>query len=259
MEQEKNLSIDIAPKNLDPISFFDKDAGFVFAYKKTEKLVSAIYMITGLFSDNEPMKWNLRRKASDLLSLMINYKDLNESEFFEFTYNVKTRVLELVSLLEVSLRGGLISEMNFSILNQEFTGLLDGFDRGDTLTKNSSSHGIPKNFFDMTETIGSLSQRESARGSAGLTSGIYRTSSGFIKDKNFADSREGFKRSNRQNIILGLLKKKKELTIKDIAAVIKDCSEKTIQRELNSFILAGVLKRVGERRWSKYSLADNVA
>jgi predicted HTH transcriptional regulator len=62
------------------------------------------------------------------------------------------------------------------------------------------------------------------------------------------------KRTNRQNIILGLLKKKKELTIKDIAQVIKDCSEKTIQRELIAFIDSGVLKRTGERRWSKYSL-----
>ena len=75
-----------------------------------------------------------------------------------------------------------------------------------------------------------------------------RTVNNLIKDK------EAFKRSNRQNIILSLLKKKKELTIKDISQIIKDCSEKTIQRELISFINAGVLKKTGQRRWSKYAL-----
>ena len=75
-----------------------------------------------------------------------------------------------------------------------------------------------------------------------------------IRDKNAVVIGDNVKKTNRQNIILGLIKKKKELTIKDIALVIKDCSEKTIQRELNSFIASGILKRAGVRRWSKYSL-----
>jgi hypothetical protein len=46
-----------------------------------------------------------------------------------------------------------------------------------------------------------------------------------------------------------------DATIKDIAEVITDVSEKTIQRELNSLIEKGQVIRQGERRWSKYSLA----
>jgi DeoR/GlpR family transcriptional regulator of sugar metabolism len=46
-----------------------------------------------------------------------------------------------------------------------------------------------------------------------------------------------------------------EATIKDIAEVITDVSEKTIQRELNSLIEKGQVIRQGERRWSKYTLA----
>jgi DNA-binding transcriptional ArsR family regulator len=46
-----------------------------------------------------------------------------------------------------------------------------------------------------------------------------------------------------------------EATIKDIAEVITDVSEKTIQRELNSLIEKGQVIRQGERRWSKYSVA----
>jgi len=44
-------------------------------------------------------------------------------------------------------------------------------------------------------------------------------------------------------------------TVKDIAEIITDVSEKTIQRELNSLIEKGQVVREGERRWSKYSVA----
>ena len=76
------------------------------------------------------------------------------------------------------------------------------------------------------------------------------------KNKNLASPQSEFRRTSRQNTILEIIKKRKELTIKDISQVIKDCSEKTIQRELILFISAGILRKIGQRRWSKYSLRE---
>jgi len=42
--------------------------------------------------------------------------------------------------------------------------------------------------------------------------------------------------------------------VKDFAKVITDISEKTIQRELLDLVQRGVIKKEGERRWSRYSL-----
>ncbi len=56
----------------------------------------------------------------------------------------------------------------------------------------------------------------------------------------------------RAGLILEFLRKHKSATIKEIAATIKGVSEKTIQRELNSLIQQGLVRRVGERRWSQY-------
>lgn len=53
-----------------------------------------------------------------------------------------------------------------------------------------------------------------------------------------------------------VLEAKPEATIKDIAEVITDVGEKTIQRDLNTLIEQGEVIRQGERRWSKYSLAN---
>lgn len=63
--------------------------------------------------------------------------------------------------------------------------------------------------------------------------------------------------SERAERILEFIRKQKNISgagtsIKDIAATIKGCSEKTIQRELGGLIEAGLVRRVGERRWSQY-------
>lgn len=60
--------------------------------------------------------------------------------------------------------------------------------------------------------------------------------------------------TDRSERIKTVLEAKPEATIKDIAEVITDVSEKTIQRELTSLIEKGQVMRQGERRWSKYSI-----
>ena len=61
----------------------------------------------------------------------------------------------------------------------------------------------------------------------------------------------------RTERIKTVLEAKGEATIKDIAEVITDCSEKTIQRDLNALIEAGEVERHGERRWSRYTVVKS--
>lgn len=211
--------------------------------KKTEKLASAVYLITNLFSDSEPMKWTLRRKVSEILSFIITYKDIRQTEFPNFIHTTKTKVLEIVSLLEVCLLGGLISQMNFSILKQEFFNLLELLNNKNK--SDFSNEVIPKMFFELGDNTSNFNKN---------LLNEYRQN---IKDSTVIKDNSVFKSNNRQSIILGLLKKRQDLTIKDIAVIIKDVSEKTIQRELISLISAGVIAKTGERRWSRYSLNNS--
>ena len=59
---------------------------------------------------------------------------------------------------------------------------------------------------------------------------------------------------DRRERIKTILEAKGEASIKDISEIVTDVSEKTIQRELQSMIEDNIVKRQGERRWSKYSL-----
>ncbi len=61
--------------------------------------------------------------------------------------------------------------------------------------------------------------------------------------------------SNRRATILHFVLENKAVSIKEICAVVPDCSEKTVQRELNALIGEGLIKREGERRWSVYKPA----
>jgi len=246
MEADRTVSTNNTQNNLDPISFFEADSEFVFIFKKTEKLVSAVYLVSNLFSENEPVKWTLRERANKLLSFIIEYKTISESSRAVFLNTFKTKVLEIVSLLEISSVSGLISSMNFRIIKLEFGRLIEVLDTAQGLPKNIAEGTIDKSFFNVQNEV-------SIKDKIALRNSVFQSNT--VKDNNVLGPRDHFKKSNRQNIILNLLKKKKELTIKDISAVIKDCSEKTIQRELNAFISAGILKRAGERRWSKYSLS----
>lgn len=79
---------------------------------------------------------------------------------------------------------------------------------------------------------------------------VYITPKKVVPKVEVAENKE--RRSGRQLQVLAALSTERELGIKDIAARIKGCSEKTIQRELNELTLRGKIKRTGEKRWSRY-------
>ena len=62
-------------------------------------------------------------------------------------------------------------------------------------------------------------------------------------------------KDSRRARIQKLIKDNREVTIKDITSYFPELSEKTIQRELVALVEEGVLKKFGERRWSRYTLA----
>jgi len=84
----------------------------------------------------------------------------------------------------------------------------------------------------------------------GMSYGTSDVRLGAIKDKR--PQGQNKRQSDRMSLILDLVRKRKSLSIKEIASVIRDCSEKTIQRELNILIERGLIRREGERRWSLY-------
>ena len=206
--------------------------------KKTEKLVAAIYMLTSFFDSKEPMKWRLRELGSQLLS---------------FSAESKNTVLEIISLLTVGKNAGLISDMNFNIIHREFSRLLpEQITLDDMFEK------------PMLKEANLAPEKRSLYVASSVASA---PSAPIIKDKPYIHTEQekkdlkefgavAVKKNSRQSIIIGLLKRKKEIMIKDVSPLIDGVSEKTIQRELLSMVSQKILKKEGEKRWSRYSLAE---
>ncbi len=240
--------------------FDTSDSSFVFQYKKTEKILAALYLVTNFLSTQEPLKWELREIGLSILSNVMSLKDALPSQKDELCVSIKSSIFEMVSLLEIAHFAGFISSMNFEILKKEFVTLLDSI----LSTKKSlESFILPNNFFTDDSQDQSTETTNTQR--------VFDTKG--VKDKNTVEAkrvnlkgqnhkkdtdtlgRVEIKKTSRQETIMDLLKKKKEIMVKDVSAVVNDCSEKTLQRELLFMVSQGILKKEGERRWSKYSLA----
>lgn len=91
--------------------------------KKSERLVTALYLVTDLISDNEPIKHGLRKNAVALLSSMNALSQLDvKDRVIEFKMSLKS-VTEIISLLHVSITTGIVSDMNGKLLMDGFRSL----------------------------------------------------------------------------------------------------------------------------------------
>lgn len=264
---------------------FEKNPHFAYIHRKTEKLVTAVYMITNFIKDNEPLKWKIRENALSLMALNISFNTVPLSERKDLIKEYQALSVEIVSLTGIAHHAGLISEMNYKILSREFTNLLSTIERDETKKATEESVVLDPGFFETSlpvpeprapRTLDAM-PREKADAPRVLYSAPASSDKGQaasipskpeylslkdtvarstpapqpIKDKQpkAADSKDG-----RQTIIIKLLTKKSGLNVNDFVESIKGVSVKTIQRELLAMVASGVLKKEGERRWSTYSL-----
>lgn len=270
---------------------------FIYAVKKTERLTRAIYLITNFFSENEPLRWKLRDENLALLEYFSRLTDSTaRTASVDLSFIKRSLEMSLASL-GVAHTAGLISEMNFAILRNEYEGLLSTFlEEGET-DGNHSPLLFPKDFFAVERRKGESESLErylyagtfdkertepralraespkettEVREAAPLRDegrkilDTYKGHSKPVKDikdikktgvRSTPQATAGVSRTNRRDIILQLVKDRKEITVKDAAREIQEFSEKTLQRELVSLVDEGVLERVGSRRWSKYRFA----
>ena len=259
------------------LAIFQNDSDFYILYKKAEKLAVATYMISNFFATEEPLKWSLRKVVGELLKDTITLSSASLSVKDSLVRTLSSKLTELISLYEVAHRAGFISEMNFTIIKSELSKMLELLDRREGTQVGTKNIAFDEAFFRVERPAGDEFRNKGYEPSAIINTNGHSHSShqnshtafrvadnkreeikytakpalSFVKDNNVLKDIK----DKRQDIIIALVKKHNTLTIKGFTSVIKDCSEKTIQRELLALVTKGVLKKEGERRWSTYSMA----
>lgn len=248
-----NIIKDIVIKN--PLSVSDEQSFFL--YSKLEKITMAVYLITDIFPKEEPLKVYLRERCLELLSFIMSLKDQSQ----ESEIRISSLSGEILSLLKVSASANLISEMNYRILINEYNKFLKLVER-----QKENKEIFEKDFFKEEYKEALVPQGQIYKGhSKGhkqttinnvLNEDLKDTVTEIVPKRVRRKSSGVFKKEklDRRESIIKFIKDNKEVTVKDITKVVKGFSEKTIQRELVNMLEEGVLKKEGERRWSRYTL-----
>ncbi len=239
--------------------------------QKPEKIASAIYLLTSFWSEHEPAKWKLRALAADLAAISVSLMSQMFKERETARLEIRSIVLESNALLSVGKNAGLVSEQNFEVMSRELKSFVEslGFPVG--IHEEGGAPVLSQNFFGPSERElkspeSRVEEGEKDKNTDEKLSYSNNRSQNLLpsapqqpreaREKPFKEyGAVSVKKNSRQSVIIGLLKRKKEIMIKDVSALISGCSEKTIQRELLAMVQAGILKKTGEKRWSRYSLA----
>lgn len=223
---------------------FEKDIRRIYIYKKAERLAKAVHLITPAFKHNPTLHGRVERISMALVdAAILPPQDAREA--------LSKELLALSSVLSIARTTGLLSTMNAELIGREAHALLEeiaGYEEPRVSIPDSPTLAELAREVGHTAPVAAPRPRPiPAPVSKGQTKGQ-------VSDKPAAAA--SAPKSDRREAILSVLRSKGPSYIKDLSTVIRDVSEKTIQRELAALVEEGVVTRTGERRWTTYQIAE---
>ena len=222
-------------------------------FKKTERTISVVFYILSYIEKNEQTEFHI--KVMSEKAMQVHESALATLSLYE--YEAKEKIFPFQQSL-VALEGVLRIANAARVLTDEVLALL--LSEVDLVQRYLRNHFITEAPFTLREQDSSIVdtpvERPKVIKSTSSINSVRSTRSIIPKGDISSDAHMVYSQLVDRSVrIKTVLEAKPEATIKDIAEVITDVSEKTIQRELNSLIEKGQVIRQGERRWSKYSIA----
>lgn len=236
---------------------------------RAEKIVSALYMVVSYIDQNDPIVPQLKRTGLELLDTLSETKSEYQSHrsvSFESSYQALTSLIRIAKISEV------MSAMNADILLRNLA-TLEQQKREDAMRAfilaqdffESSIQSVPLEKTLISESPEKLSlesthveeKKEHTRHHHVAISELQKKEvlPQLNKEISTGKKLDLALKLSRRNTLLKLTKDKGSISIKECMSVIHDCSEKTIQRELTALVDQKILKKTGDKRWSRYSLA----
>jgi len=289
LEENKNLKSHIKDperKSLTSYGAGTSNMSDIPSFNKINKLISALYMVTDIMDKEEPLRNKLRNLGTNIISdIHLFYKGQS------FYNQISNKISEILSFLEISSSVNIISEMNCSILTKEFIELRKSIIEITPKNEQVWLQEFLTSSSDLSPHPDPLLSKERGNSNGHTSIGVQRGGT-LLKalsrvevsdripslnkrtlspDVKSGSRPEGVGNKRHEEIVLIIKDKMKNslnfsgVTITDIknevkslpadkAGVLASCGEKTLQRELVSMVSGGVLKKTGEKRWSRYSL-----
>lgn len=216
--------------------------------KRASRLSIAIHRVSDFLEPIEALRISSREASVELIRLLVSYTGTTNEKPAKVIKDITDTINRLNVLFDVLVNSQIVSEEVGNLIKDEIMSLREAVEK-----YSRANFGY---VFSMSEFM------------AGLDNSLplYENKVDLItapaaklthRNSDIADADQGQRGSSgpkgdRQSKIVDFIKKNGPSSIKDLAAVVRGCSEKTIQRELTDLIDHGLLRREGERRWSKY-------
>lgn len=212
-------------------------------FKKTEKIISVVFYIINNIDINkksETLVSNIASKAHFAHENALRTLEVKPVSSKEVLEQFAQSLVGLDSTLRVAAATNTITQDVLMVVVNEIDTVLRGL-KSYISANNSADEALFSSSFG--SSYASEQQDAAVRAPRVKTQRLQEQSAPVVSTG-----------ADRRQRIITVLEAKGDATIKDISEIITDCSEKTIQRELNSMIEDNLVKRQGERRWSKYSI-----
>src|SRR3989344_4033860 len=218
---------------------------------RIQKLTAALYRVTDLLSDKEPIKWTLRDKALNLYDDLVSIKNVKDKD--SLLDNSLKNFAQIIKSLELVSAGVCVSNLNFEILKREYLFLknfIEGkktditYDSKMLLDLASLGKSLPS-----TSDVEGRKQRELPEKSQ-----VYPVSDRVYPAINEVGSQE-IDPQSRKGKVLDFLKNGPAKSVNEIAVIFNgETSEKSIQRDLLDLVKIGKISAIGDKRWRKYGI-----
>ena len=241
---------------------FGENVSGEHAYKRTERIVSAMYLVTNHIQSDDPIRPRVRSIGHELLSEVLALHGGFRAATHEKIAKLLALVRESISLVRLLHLSGYVSAQNVHIL----AGALDDLGQFLSGSQNSAlSDGIQFDRDDFIPAQTLPSGTMTRQRAVGIASPISKSVTGLTAAQPGTPTKKVSRspgravqtevHGERRKSIMDILARGGPLGIKDITSQMVGCSEKTVQREVSSLVHERIVKKQGEKRWSTYHLS----
>lgn len=184
-------------------------------------LTMAVYRVTELFPENDPLKIKIREKANDLLADLILFCSNNSAWNKTLDIIAIEKHIDVINaFFDLAQEQDLVDPRNFLVLKEEYI----------KIRNNLLLVGIT------SQSLSALTGRTGAE-------------QGFVEKK---EMEIGL--NERQKKILKVLEKKDRIQVWEIKEILPNVTKRTLRRDFEYLLNQGLIKRIGERNETFYQL-----
>jgi len=222
-------------------------------FKRSERILSALYLLTNGIDAREPIRTSIRTKAHVLLDQSMSLRSGMRTRDDERVRALLASMRELVSYTHVLFVGGYTSQHNAQIMTQALDEL-GQFILTASQSRLAEGYALRRNDLVPTREPSVPQHTASSQAAPALPAAVQQkdAQSRPVTRPKRVDKEDA--QNERRETILHILRRGGTLGIKDISSQIVGCSDKTVQRELAVLAESGLIRKEGSKRWVRYSI-----